>query len=424
MINDIRDIKVNENLNIHLIKSSKFKTNLINICFKRPLNKEEATMNSLFTRIIERGTNTYKTARDLAKKLDDMYGAVLVCDVSKYGEMHVIDMKVQVPRSTLIKENLLEEAVKLLDEVINNPLNDGTKFDEDTFNNEKNNLKSEILARQNDKLTHAIDRCLEEMCSEENYGVSQYGDVEVLEKVTNEELFSHFKDVMSTSEVDLSVIGDIDFDEVEKTINDNFKVDFTSITEVPKEKIIFEEREVKNIEEFHSVHQGKLVVGYRTNVPKEDKRYKASLLCSLILGGGPSAKLFVNVREKHSLCYFIQSKVDKFKGIMFVVAGIELDNRDLVLEKIDEQLKNIVSGEITEEEIDIAKESLISGLRSISDFSNSYIGFYYSQLLCNDKVDVNRLIDDYKKVTKEEIVEAAQLIKKDTVYFMNGEVNK
>jgi predicted Zn-dependent peptidase len=381
-------------------------------------------MNSLFTRIIERGTNTYKTARDLAKKLDEMYGAVLVCDVSKYGEMHIIDIKVQVPRSTLIKENLLKEAFELLNDVINNPLSDDTKFDEDIFNNEKNNLKSEILARQNDKLTHAIDRCLEEMCSEENYGVAQYGDVDVLEKVTNEELFTHFKNVMSTSAVDVSIIGDIDFDEVEKNIEENLTIQFTGKVDIPKEKIIFEEKEVKNIEEFHPVQQGKLVVGYRTNVPKENKMYKASLLCSLILGGGPSAKLFVNIREKNSLCYFIQSKVDKFKGVMFVVAGIELDKRDVVLSMVDEQLNDITIGNITDEEIEIAKESLTSGLRSISDFSNSYIGFYYSQLLCNDKVDVDRLIDDYKEVTKDQIVEAAKLIKKDTVYFMNGEVNK
>lgn len=420
MIDALKTISMATHVDLHLIKSKKFKTDLVSVYFLRPLTKEEATMNALLTRILDRGCAKYPDAQVLNQHLDDLYGMSLVSDVSKVGERHQVQFKVQFPRSPIIGKNLMADGLEMLWEMLYNPLVDDGKFQQAIFDMEKTQLKQEIESRVNDKTTYAVDRCLEEMCENEPYRFYAYGDVAFLETVTNEQLYAHFQNVLFHSKMDFVLIGDFDFDATETLMRERFNAAVTDVVPVPEEVVHVPVTSVRSVSESMSVQQGKLVVGYRTHTDRKDSTYYAMQLFSTIFGGMPSSKLFMNLREKESLCYFIGSKIDKLKGIMYVVSGIDFDKFDKALELIDVEFNEMLAGRFTDEDMEMAKKSIIASLKSISDYPNSFSNFYYNQYMLEDPVDIAHYIDNFEKVTIEDVVEAGKRIQKDLIYFMKG----
>lgn len=420
MIDARKTIEIAKNVELHLIKSKKFKTDLISVYYLRPLTMEEATKNALITRILDRGCAKYPTAQLLNQHLDEHYGMALVSDVQKVGERHQVQLKVQFPRSPIIGEPLLAEGLSLLNEMINEPLLEAGGFEKGIFEIEKEQLKQEIESKINDKTTYAVDRCLEVMCAEEPYRFYGYGDVDYLETITNEQLYEHYLDVIQHSKMDIVAIGDFDFDDTEGLIRHYFGKDKADIVNVPEEIVNVPIASVKYEEEAFNVLQGKLVIGYRTYTDRFDPMYYPLQLFNVVFGGMPSSKLFMNLREKESLCYFVGSKVDKLKGIMYIVSGIDFDKFEKATALIDAEFEEMLKGNFTDEDISMARKSIISSLRAIVDYPNSFSNFYYNQNMLNDPVDIEHFVSLFEAVTKEEIIEAGKRIKKDTIYFLKG----
>lgn len=420
MIDALKTKNLAPNFNLHMIKSKKFKTDLINLYFLRPLTREEATLNALLTRVLDRGTQKYKSSQLLNQHMDELYGMSLVSDVSKIGERTEIQVKVQYPRSPIIGRNLMTEGIELLKEVVFNPLVEDGKFQQSIFDMEKDQLKQEIESRINDKTSYAVDRCLELMCANENYRFYGYGEVEYLETVTNEQLYEHYLRVITSSKMDLVLIGDFEFDVAEQLLTSHFTAPTGEMVEIPEELVFVPVKEVRYVEEALQIQQGKLVIGYRTHTDRFDKAYYALQLFSVIYGGMPSSKLFMNLREKESLCYFIGTKIDKLKGIMYIVSGIDFHQNERAQELIDLEYDKMIQGDFTDEDIAMAKKALVSSLKSVSDFPNSFANFCYNQYMLGDPIEIEHYIQCYESVTKEEIIEAGKRIQKDLVYFLKG----
>lgn len=270
MIDALKTCQIAPHLNLHLIQSKKFKTDLISVYFLRPLTMEEATLNALLTRILDRGTAKYPTAQRLNQHMDELYGMSVVSDVLKIGERHQVQLKVQFPRSPLIGKNLMVDGLDLLSEVIYNPLIINNGFSPEYFELEKQQLKQEIESRVNDKTTYAIDRCTELMCADEPFRFYAYGDVDYLETVTNEQLYEHYLDVIKHSKMDLIAIGDFDFDVTEKLIREHFTIALSDVAEISNEVIDMPIEELRIEQEAMAVQQGKLVIGYRTYTDRKD----------------------------------------------------------------------------------------------------------------------------------------------------------
>ena len=177
---------------------------------------------------------------------------------------------------------------------------------------------------------------------------------------------------------------------------------------------------MKNIVEKMQVTQGKLVLGYRTNVNYKDLKYYSLMVCSSILGGGPHSKLFMNVREKESLCYYVYSTIEKYKSIMIISSGVEIENFDKAINLINIELEKIIEGKITQEELTNSKNSLINSIRGVDDSINGLADFYYSQILCQSSETLDTIINKIKDVTIEEVVSVCNNIKLDTVYFLRN----
>jgi len=309
MINKTKDIEIQEKVNLHLLKSDKFKTDLIGIYIKRPLKEKEASMNALLTRVLERGMKKYKTAQELNIHLDGLYGAILVSDVHKYGEKHVFQFKMQIPDKRYVpSNNIFLESIDTLNELINHPLIINNGFKDEYVEQEKKNLIQTIRSLKNDKASYAIRRCIECMCEGEPFKISQNGSIENIQEINGKDLYRYYREILKTSPIDICVIGNIDFDSVESVIRKNLKFDRESIISLERENIYKEIHQVQDVEEVMEVEQGKLTLGFRTNISYDSHDYEASVLFTTILGGGANSKLFIELgREKVFSFTFMQN---------------------------------------------------------------------------------------------------------------------
>lgn len=414
-------IEIGNDTRLHIIKTDKFKTNLVSVYIKRPLDKDEVTKNALLSMVLPRGTKNYPTSMELAKTMESLYGAYLGSDVSKKGERNILQFRLQLVNDKYVDEkNVLVKGMKMLNELIHEPFLEGGCFKDEYVNQEKNNLMEKIEGRKNDKMKYAYDRCIEEMCKHEKFSLYEYGNLEGLKDINSRNLYDHYQHIIGTSPVDICIVGDFDEKEIEALVAENLKFDQRDITHVGREKIDFMTDHVNVIHEEMNINQGKLSLGYRTNIPFESELYHPLVVYSNILGGGPNSKLFKNVREKESLCYYIFSRVEKFKSLMMIGSGIEFANYDKAVALMKEQMTKMNQGDFTGEDIDSAKSSIITSIQSMTDSPSMLADYYYTQAISNNYDTFEEIMGKIRAVDKSKIMEAGKRITLDTIYFLKG----
>jgi len=328
----------------------------------------------------------------------------------------MIQIKIQVPGEQHVGETGLYRGVlAIINDMINHPKVEGDGFDPEMVEREKEGLISEINLRKDHKDSWVMSCCIENMCKDEHYHIHEFGTVERVKAITPDGLLKHLRKIWNESEIDICVIGDYDAELMESAIIDSLTFSSGDRTLLEREKVVFFPETVNYYEEAHDLTQGKLCMGYRINVPYESPLYAAALVASVILGGGGSSKFFKVIREREGLCYSIYSRMEKYKSIMLVYAGVDFDKfskTESLVEAIIEEVKN---GQFTDEELEIAKKTVVSNIQSVSDYPNSYINFYYNLIVSEGIVDEQAHIRKIEGVTREQIVEALGDIRLDTV---------
>lgn len=417
----IKKINLGQNINLTLIPQNKFKTNLVSIYIQRILDREEVTKNALLSNVITSGCEKYPSTRELSKKTDDLYGSSVFADVSKRGERQIISFKVISTNEKYLDEKIFKDVIEFLNEVVNNPLVIDGGFKKEYVDIEKINLKDRIQGIINDKGRYALERTFEEMCKGERFSVSEYGYEEDLDKISPQDLYNHYKEIIRTSPIEIVVEGDFEEKEIVDIITKNFTFERGNIIEVPRENYKKQIDKVKIVEDKMDITQGKLVMGYRTNIDfKDEEKYYPLVIGSNVLGGGPHSKMFINIREKESLCYYIYSSVEKYKGILFISSGIEFQNYEKTVDLIKKQMESMKSGEISENELENSKKALINSMKSLGDSIGGMSDFYFAQGMSKTNSTVEEIIQKIDNVTKEEIVKAFKDIELDTVYFLRN----
>lgn len=401
-------------MQITKLQSNKFKTNLCALFITVPLTKENCTKNALITSVLRRGTQNYKTQEEIAKRLEDLYGAGFNCGVDKLGEYHVLKFYLETLENTytLNNENLLQDGINLLLDIVFNPLTQNDGFNKTYVEQEKINLKKLIESRKDNKALYAKERCLENMFIGESYGLYKYGTVEDLAKLNEKKLYEYYKELIKNCKIDLYITGN--------------NIDNVCIPDIPskelekKENIHIAPIVPNKINEVQEVTQGKLIIGLNV-----DSLNKAAVsMYNTILGGGANSKLFQNVREKASLAYSAGSSYIRRKNTILIQTGIEIENYDKTLEIIEKQLIDMKNGNISDEEFDSAKELIVSSIELIEESKEDMITFYFDQNLFEENLNVTEYKEMIKKVTKEDVMEVAQKIKEDTIYFLTNDESK
>ncbi|WP_315169275.1 EF-P 5-aminopentanol modification-associated protein YfmF [Metaclostridioides mangenotii] len=420
-MSDLKRVDLGNNINLTLIKTSKFKTNLVSVYIQRELDREDVTKNALLPSVITSGSNKYPTLREISHKLDSLYGASLLSNAGKRSEKQILEFKILGINDRFIDEDIFKDMIEFLNEIINNPFIEGKGFKEEYLDLEKQNLRDKIKAAINDKKSYAQNKCVETMCKDERYSIDENGYEDDIDSITAVDLYNHYKNILKTSPIDIVVEGNFDEDFVAEAIKQNFKFERGEIIEIPRGEFSKKVGEVKIVEEKMDITQGKLVMGYRANVDYMDNdKYYSLVVGNSVFGGGAHSKLFNNVREKESLCYYVYSSVEKYKSIMFVSSGIEAQNYEKAVKIIKEQLEDLKNGKITDQEISNSKSALINSAKSVTDNIGGMSEFSFAQSLAKTNSTVEDLIKSIDKVTVDDIVNAVKDIELDTVYFLRN----
>ena len=425
-----KTIELFDGINLHILKTDKFKTNLLAVFMLTDLNRENVTKNSLIPAVLRRGTTKLQTMKDIAIKLEDMYGSVLDASCDKMGDKQVLQFYVDslANEYALDDTDILKESTELLCDVILSPKisNDeagNISFCEDYVAQEKETIRELINAKINDKGSYAMNRAIEEMCKEEPYGLYKFGYVEDLDSITAKDLYNHYKEVLATSEIHIYISGNVDETEIEEVLKNRFQEVHRNYKAINNDSKVTNCLEAKVISEKQNVNQGKLVLGYRLKDSNAvDDMYKMSLY-SAVLGGTASSKLFMNVREKESLAYTVRSSYLKHKGIMMVNAGIEIDKYNKALECIKKEIADMRLGNISDEEINDAKVNLVTAYKSFNDKQSSIINLYMGQRYLGVVEDIETMIKKINDVTKEDVVEVANRLELEITYFLTNTNN-
>jgi len=413
-------------IDFYQIKTEKFKTNTINIFFHDNLRKETAAKNAMVPAVLRRGCERFPTLRDISLYLEELYGASFDCGVTKKGERQIIQFYIEFVSDKYAGGNAgqFEKATDLLIDIIMKPVVEKDAFRNDYVDQEKENLRKLIESRVNDKMQYAVDRCFEEMCKDEPFGIYDYGAVDDLADINSRNLFEHYKSMLETYPMQVFITGNVGEDKIKGIIDKlsnikRGKIKKVDITNIEKEVV-----KVRNVTEPMNVNQGKLSLGFRTNTSSNDEDYYALMVYNGILGGGIHSKLFQNVREKASLAYYVFSRLEKFKGLMIISSGIETDNKDKAIDIILSQMDEIQKGNISDYEYDSTLKAIETGIKSLRDNQLQMVDFYLSQAIVNTDDNFETLNEKIKKVSKQDVVEVSKKIKLDTIYFLTSKVRQ
>ncbi|WHX63578.1 EF-P 5-aminopentanol modification-associated protein YfmF [Peribacillus frigoritolerans] len=404
---------------LHVVRTDKYKTNTLVLKMKAPLTKEDVTYRALLPYVLQSNTSKYPTTPELRSYLDDLYGAGFYVDVAKKGEYQIISFTIDIVNEKFLSDStpLLEKAFGLLSEVIFNPKKNGEAFDSKTVSNEIRSLKQRIQSISDDKMRYSATRLVEEMCKNEPYALEASGNLQDLETITPESLFAYYKKMLSEDEIDLYVIGEIDGSEVETLADKYVSLQEREPVRLPRETGKAVEKE-KEIIENSDVKQGKLNIGYRTQVAYGDPDYYALQLFNGIFGGFSHSKLFINVREKASLAYYAASRLESHKGLLMVMAGIENANYKQALDIIHAQMKEMKQGNFSDEELAQTKAVVKNQLLETIDVSRGLVEILYHNVISGQDISLDEWFAKTERTTKEEIIAVGQKIQLDTIYFL------
>ena len=414
------DIK--EGIRLHKIKTNKYKTNLMSVFLTSKLSRDDITKKALILTVLRRGTNNLKTQEEISKKLEELYGASFDCGIDKLGDKHVLKFYVESLNEQYLyqKEDILSQSLNILFDIVFNPLLENGAFKQEYIDEEKQNLRIIIEGQKDNKAAYATQRCIEEMYKEKPYGLYKYGYVEDLEKIDSKNLYEAYLDLIKSCKIDIFVSGDFDEKTLEEKVKSNQQI---SKLEPRKVEYLDEESESSNTQEENVVRenmqisQGKLNIGL--DVLSDNK--SAVSVYNAILGGGANSKLFQNVREKASLAYSAGSIYIKPKSKIIIKTGIEHKNYEKALQIIKEQIDDMKNGKFSDEDIQHAKELIIASFKAMQDEQDSEISFYFGREIQKESKDIDKQIKEVSEVTKQNIVDVANKIKINTIFFLTRE---
>lgn len=399
--------------NLHIITTKKFKTTRIEIKFSDLLNRETASIRALLTLMMMSGSKKYETQQDIAIKLQELYGASLSSSINNVGLLSVFEVKMSLVNDSFISDNIFIEGLEVLQDRIFNPI-----FKDEDLAVQKEELKQRIRSVYDNKGLYSFKRILEIVGENKPFSVDVNGYIDEIDTITVKDLEDEYQRILTESNIDIFVVGDIDGEAVSLVRNNcSFDNSYAYVDPVyyDKSEINFED-----VYEQQEINQGKLNIAFRSPGNIMSDNYYVGVVFNTIFGGMSTSKLFMNVREKHSLAYTVQSKFEGLLGLNIVHTGINASDLDKTKEVIFEQLNAMQTGDITDSELLLAKKTIINGFKQGIDSKAGVIRFYYSKAVTRRDKTMDQIIEGIEAITKEDVVNYAKEVKEEKIYFLHG----
>lgn len=407
------------------LRSDKFKTGCLSINLLTQLNRETAALNAVLPFVLRRGTRYHPDMETIAAELDSLYGTGIEPIVRKIGEIQCIGFYASFPDEKYLPQgsDVFEKAANFACGLLLAPSTRGGLLIPAYVESEKEKLLDLIRSRVNDKRSYAKLRLIEQMCCYEDYAVSRFGTEDVAEGIYYQKLTKYYHSLISTSPVEIFYCGSMDGTKVGGILSDALsgmtrgEINYDIGTDIRMNAV---EDTVRSFTDEMAVTQGKLVLGFRLGECMEEPDIAAIYVFNAVYGSGVTSKLFMNVREKLSLCYYASSAVDTHKGVMLVSSGVDFDKADAAKAEMLAQLDAVKNGEITDAELDAAKCSFASDLRACLDSQGELEGFYLANTLDGLEFSPDELAELVNEVERDDVIAIANSVVLDAEYFLQG----
>ncbi|WDH96012.1 pitrilysin family protein [Paenibacillus urinalis] len=413
----------NQHIRIHVLPTKRFKTFAISLYVGTPLKENTVTSTALIPFVLRRGTESYPETIQFREQLEELYGAGFGFDVYKRGDHQIIQFRMDTINDSFVQssESLLDRSFSFLGEVVTSPAKENGKFRSSYVQAERETVRKRLESIVNDKMRYAAERCIEEMCKNEPYRLHPLGERSELDQINAATLYSSYEEWINNAGMDLYVVGDTTLEEVEGLVQKYFHLNRDHSLEYKTEAGHHDRRDVQTVVEKLNVSQGKLNMGLRTSITYGDDQYASALTYNGILGGYPHSKLFVNVREKHSLAYYASSRYDGHKGIATIQSGIEIPNYEKAVEIIHQQLADLKAGVISDLELNQTKAMIRNLLKEIQDSAFEMISYDFNRVLSGKERTTQELLEQIEALSKSDIQKAADTFELDTIYFLRDQ---
>lgn len=410
------------------LRSDKFKTGCLSLNLLTQLERETASLNALIPFVLQRGTTRHPDMQSLSRELDSLYGSCIEPVVRRIGEIQSTGFFASFPDERFLPDgsDITRSIASLTAEMLLYPNTKGGLLLPDYVESEKEKLLDIIRGRVNNKRGYALQRLLEQMCCYEDFATPRFGTEATAEGIYYRRLTKHYRNLLASSPIELFYCGSRDASELEDILRD-------ALCTLPRGEINYEigtdirmnavEDKVREFTDEMAVSQGKLVMGFRLGECMEEPDLPSLYVFNALFGGGVTSKLFAEVRERLSLCYYAASLVDTHKGLLIADSGIDFDKFELVRDEILRQLDAIKNGDFTDSELTSARSCVASDLRSVAHSQGALEGFYLANAVDGVDCDPMALAELAENVTAQEVRAVAQSAVLDAVYFLrsNGE---
>lgn len=417
MIYNIKEIA--KNFTLITAKTNKFKSETLNVHFLVPL--ERSPFNEvLLPKVMSLGCKKYPSRRLLSKRLDRLFSSSASVYLNTFGNYMSVCFSSSYLKNIYAYdgEDIAKGACDVLWELMLEPLVTVDGFKSEYTELEKKNQCDALRASINNKDAYASNRCFQLMCQDEPVSFLYSTATEPYEAITPKELYKSYLDMISSCPVKVTYVGEnpefaeeITYRLSERIGTERCDLRNTIVRKTPEK--------IKYFEEKHAVKQARLVIGLRDDISTPDDIYIKAVFDELY-GQSPVSKLFCNVREKLSLCYYCSSGRNHETGIMSVRTGIKAENKDRAYEEILRQLELVKNGDFTIEELENAKRSYANQALSVFDSPGHIAASMFKSELRGCILTQEEENKKIMSVTKEQVAHAARGIKPDTVFFMYG----
>ena len=406
---------------VHTIKTDKFKTSHVEVIFRDIANKEEMGAYSFLADMLSQSSKTYPRKKDLITRFEELYKIIVYATTLRVG--NVLDFHVSldfINPNYINDKSYVEEVIKTLFDIIENPNVTNDEFDLKTFNIVKERLKREINSLKENPMKQSIKEAFKAMNTNTPTSYELLGTLESLEKITPSSLYKTYRNLRKNFKVDIFLIGNLEMDDTVSLIKKYFKNRYIIENKLD---LMVDNKEIKKpvVKSITSDNvQANLVMIFNLkNLTEIEKNITFNVFNYLYGNGGLTSKLYQSIREKNSLCYAISSMYLKYDKLLLVHISLEQANVKKATSLVKKELKNMQAGNFTEEELKDAINNMIISLDMAQDNTVSIINNYVFHEFDNLPMPEER-IEMFKNIKKEDVINVAKKVKLNTIFTLEG----
>lgn len=421
MNNIINRRKIADGVYFSSITDKRYKKNLISVAFSTQLSEDTATENVIVPVLLTKCNSKLPTYKAFNNKMSRLYASGIGGTAGRQYDLQTISFGAYYLDDiyALSGEKMTGIMTDILIDCLTSPVTENGVFSEKFVELEKKTVIDNIETAINDKRSYAIERAMKTICKGEPASVCSYGTVEKAKLITPDSAYKAYRRMLETMPCEIICTGCSDFEGVAEKFAAAFEkagrhdIENTTIALSPVKT------QTEEVTERLTVNQSKLVLGFKSHSDDD----AALVLLQKIFGGTTSSKLFRNVREKMSLCYYCSAARNDLKGIMLVNSGVENENIEKTKEAVIDQLEEIKNGNFTNEDINFAEMAIKNDFKSVADSAGNVSNWYFECIRKNDIVTPEEKLGRYLGVSKERIIAAAKSMVLDSVYVLTGNEN-